>query len=234
LGLQGQELSPCRPGPLGSRIESGTFQDCPDGRGGHRLARPTHPESCCSPSGEVAWAIRDTRAWIGGEVGGRPARRPRVGPASGNELGVPAQHARTRPGETSRSWRSGMGSSLPSALSTARSRLVSGGWPGVGAAQHGDLVAQRADFDGSSRPHKTAGAAHPALRIGYLPPGGAGSSGSRRAKGFASPVSADGLVLEVDALGFRQREDDQGGDHAERDAVPDERTCHVAIGEERL
>ena len=46
----------------------------------------------------------------------------RVGPAAGNELGVPAQQCR---GDTSRSWRRGAGSSLLSALSTARSSQLS-------------------------------------------------------------------------------------------------------------
>ena len=45
----------------------------------------------------------------------------RVGPAVGDELGVPTQQ---RSGVTSRSWRGGAGSSLPSALSIARSSHV--------------------------------------------------------------------------------------------------------------
>jgi hypothetical protein len=39
-GLRGQELSPGRPGSSGSRIEFGTLQDSPDGRGGYGMAQP--------------------------------------------------------------------------------------------------------------------------------------------------------------------------------------------------
>jgi hypothetical protein len=49
-------------------------------------------------------------------------------------------------GDTSRTWRSGAGNSLPSALSTARSSQGQR-WSGVGAAQDGDLVTQRQNLD---------------------------------------------------------------------------------------
>jgi hypothetical protein len=52
----------------------------------------------------------------------RPSAR--VGPAVGNELGMPTQQGS---GDTSRIRRSGAGSSLLSALSTARSRQVNAG-----------------------------------------------------------------------------------------------------------
>src|SRR3954453_22716451 len=51
------------------------------------------------------------------------------------------------------------------------------------------------------------------------------------AEGLAPPVRPDGPVLEVDALRFRQREDDEAGQQAEYDAVPDERAGHVPAGE---
>ena len=69
-------------------------------------------------------------------------RSVRVGPAAGDELGCQRNSVR---GETSRTWRSGAGSSLLSALSTARSGQVSVGRV-LRAAQYRDLVSQRQDL----------------------------------------------------------------------------------------
>jgi hypothetical protein len=72
--------------------------------------RPTHPESVGSPSGILSGYPQHQGA--DRRCGGWSAwASARVGPAAGNELGVPAQE---RPGDTSRNWRSEGGSSLPS------------------------------------------------------------------------------------------------------------------------
>src|SRR6476620_10397688 len=60
------------------------------------------------------------------------------------------------------------------------------------------------------------------------------SSSSHSAERLSSTVRPDRPVLEVDALGLREGEDDQAGQHAEDDAVQDERAGHVLAGEERL
>src|SRR5690348_4273328 len=57
------------------------------------------------------------------------------------------------------------------------------------------------------------------------------SPSSHSAERLPSTVGADGTVLQVDALGLRQGEHDQAGDHAEDDAIPDERAGHVHAGE---
>src|SRR4051794_20114382 len=59
-------------------------------------------------------------------------------------------------------------------------------------------------------------------------------SSSHSAERLSATVRADRTVLQVDALGLRQRQDDQAGQHPEDDAVPDERAGHVLAGEVRL
>ena len=130
VGLRGQELSPGRPGPTGARGRvRGSFkvfqtvEDLPDGRGarpGGRV-RSVHPDSVVAPAGILAghpqYQGSDRRC------GGWPAwSSVRVGPAPGDELGVPAQQrsGRDQPQLAQRGR-----NSLLSALSTARSRHVS-------------------------------------------------------------------------------------------------------------
>ena len=92
VGLRGQELSPGRAGPSRGGVDAGGLEDRPDGGGGDRVAEadqlaldasvapggilPGHPQHQ-GPDG-----LRDGRsAWLSA----------RVGPAAGDELGVPAQ-----------------------------------------------------------------------------------------------------------------------------------------------
>src|SRR3954453_8618589 len=67
----------------------------------------------------------------------------RVGPASGNEVGVPPQQGSGRDQSQVAQW----GGQQPA--ERAEHRPVGPGqcWSGVGAAQYGDLVAQHEDFD---------------------------------------------------------------------------------------
>ena len=56
VGLRGQELSPGRTGPPGRGIESGVFQDLPDGRRGHAMAEADQftLDAPVAPSGILA------------------------------------------------------------------------------------------------------------------------------------------------------------------------------------
>jgi hypothetical protein len=92
VGLRGQELSPGWPGSSWSRLESRALQDPPYGRGGHGMAESDQLalDSPVALAGIVAGHLhhqgpdrrRDWRsAWLSA----------RVGPAAGNELGVPTQ-----------------------------------------------------------------------------------------------------------------------------------------------
>ena len=92
MGLRGQELSPGRTGPSGRGIEPRFLQDLPDSRGGHGMAESDQLalDPSAAPAGILAGHLQhevpDSRC------GGWSAwSSVRVGPAAGNELGVPAQ-----------------------------------------------------------------------------------------------------------------------------------------------
>jgi hypothetical protein len=92
MGLRGQELSPGRPGPSGRGIEPRFLQDLPDGRGCHGMAESDQLalDPSVAPTGILAGHLQhevpDRRC------GGWSAwSSVRVGPAAGDELGVPAQ-----------------------------------------------------------------------------------------------------------------------------------------------
>jgi hypothetical protein len=123
--LRRQELSPGRAGPSRSGIETGGFKDLPDGGGGDTVAEsdqlaldtPVAPGRVFAghPQYQGPDRLSDGRA---------PRSVSRVGPAAADEVGMPAQQ---RPGRHSRSRRRPVGSSLLSALRTARSTQVRAG-----------------------------------------------------------------------------------------------------------
>jgi hypothetical protein len=92
VGLRGEELAPGRACPSGRGIEPGVLQDRPDGGGGDGVAEsdqlalyPSIP-----PSGILAGHAQHQgpdRRWRGWSAWSSV----RVGPAAGDELGVPAQ-----------------------------------------------------------------------------------------------------------------------------------------------
>jgi len=92
VGLRGEELSPGRSGPARSRIDAGALEDLPHGRRGDRVAEPDElaVDSAVAPpwvlprhpQHQIANALRDR--WTAG-------CSPWIGPAAGDELGMPAQ-----------------------------------------------------------------------------------------------------------------------------------------------
>jgi hypothetical protein len=92
VGLGGEELSPGRSGSSWRGIESGVFHDLPDGGGGDGVAEADQfaVDASVAPAGILAGHLQhqvpDRRC------GGRSAwSSVRVGPAVGDEVGVPAQ-----------------------------------------------------------------------------------------------------------------------------------------------
>jgi hypothetical protein len=92
VGLRGEELSPGRTGPSGRGIETCVLQDRPDGRSGHGMAESD--QLTLNPSVAPAGILAGYLQHEGSDrrCGGWSAwSSVRVGPPSGDELGVPAQ-----------------------------------------------------------------------------------------------------------------------------------------------
>ena len=131
------------PDRRGAGSSPGALQDLPDGRGGDGMAEADQLalDASVAPAGILAGHPQHQgpdRRWGGWSAWSSV----RVGPAAGDELGVPAQQGsgRHQPQLAQR------GGQQPA--QRAEHGAVEPGqcWPGVGAAQHGDLVTQRQDL----------------------------------------------------------------------------------------
>jgi hypothetical protein len=82
VGLNGEELAPGRSGPVRGRIDARSLQDRPDGGGGDGVAE----------SGEFALNASVFPGWVLSAIRTASVRSGAgVGPAAGDQLGVPAQ-----------------------------------------------------------------------------------------------------------------------------------------------
>ena len=144
VGLRGQELSPGRSGSSWRGIESGVLQDRPDGRGGDGVAESD--ELALDPSIPPAGILAGHAQHQGADrrCGGWSAwPSARVGPAAGDELGVPAQQrpGRHQPQLAQRGRQQPAQRAEHGAVEPRHCRTR------VASAQHGDLVTQHQDLD---------------------------------------------------------------------------------------
>jgi hypothetical protein len=122
MSLRRQELPPGRAGPSRSGIDTGCLEDLPDG-GGVDLVAESDKLAVDAAVAQLGFslAIRSTRARIAHGTAGRPGNR--LGYVQRRPTRWACQRSRVL-GDTSRSRRSPMGSSLLSAPRTARSTQV--------------------------------------------------------------------------------------------------------------
>jgi hypothetical protein len=92
LGLRGQELAPGRSGPARSGIDSGGLQDLPYRRRGDRMAEPDElaVDAAVAPPWVLSGHPQHQRPQ-GLRDGWSAGLSSRIGPAAGDQLGVPAQ-----------------------------------------------------------------------------------------------------------------------------------------------
>jgi hypothetical protein len=139
-----EKLSPGRTGPQRGGIDADVLQDLPDGGGGHPVAEADqltvnasvapagilagHPQHQCPDGLWGGWAARSL-GW--------------VGPAAGNEVGVPAQQSPRRDKPQPAQVR---GQQL---AQRAEKRSVDPGHRGarIASSKYGDLVAEHQDLD---------------------------------------------------------------------------------------
>ena len=92
VGLRGQELLPGRSGPPWCGVDAGGLKDLPHCRRGDRMAEPD--ELAVDASVSPPWVLpRHPQHQIANDLSDRwtPGCSPWIGPAAGDELGMPSQ-----------------------------------------------------------------------------------------------------------------------------------------------
>jgi hypothetical protein len=142
--VRGEELAPARPGGARSGIDPGDPKDLPHRRRGDLVAESDQFAVDASVSPSWVFPGQPQHQRPDGLRDGWPARLSSwVGPSAGDQLGC---QYRSVLGDTSRSWRTEVGSSLLSAVSRARSAQLSVG-RGLRRRSTATLVTHRQDLD---------------------------------------------------------------------------------------